>query len=121
MRTLPYILHLDEIGVKYNTHDTKKHRQGSEKRMEREALPSISPATCSVCGGSEFIYAESEVSIVKPYLVARHGEGQEQGSNRKVDYMKMSMNVLVCTDCGHSVFYAKEPNKLKHKLDEIDS
>jgi predicted nucleic-acid-binding Zn-ribbon protein len=99
----------------------KKPVQGSEKRMEREAISSIPPATCSICGGTEIIYAESELNIVKPYLTARQEERQEQDSNRKIDYMKMGMNVLVCTDCGHSVFYAREPNKLKNKREETNS
>ena len=87
--------------------------------MERETLPSILPATCTICGGTEIIYAESELNIVKPYLVAKQAKGQD--SNHTFDYIKMEMNVLVCTDCGHSIFYAKEPHRLKNKRDEIDS
>jgi len=100
------------------------HILESEKRMERESIPSIPsilPATCSICGGTEIIYAESVLNIVKPYLVARKTEDHEQDSSRKIDYMKMGMNILVCTDCGHSVFYAKEPNKLKNKNEKKDS
>ena len=88
--------------------------------MEREAISSILPETCSICGGTEFIYAESELNIVKPYLMAKLKDGQEQDAN-KYGYMKMEMNVLVCTDCGHSVFYAKEPHKLKNKREEMNS
>ena len=84
--------------------------------MEREH---ILPTTCSICGGTEIIYAESELNIVKPYFIER--QGKEQDSNRKIDYMKMEMNVLVCTDCGHSVFYAKEPHKLKNRHNEMIS
>ena len=89
--------------------------------MERETLPSIPPATCTVCGGTEIIYAESELNITKPYLVTKQAKGQEQDSNHAFDYMKMEMNVLICTDCGHSIFYAKEPHKLKNKSEEMDS
>ena len=88
--------------------------------MEREALSPILPATCSICGGTEFIYAESELNIVKPYLVSKQKDGQEQDAN-KYGYTKMEMNVLVCTDCGHSVFYAKEPHKLKNKREGMIS
>ena len=88
--------------------------------MEREALSPILPATCSICGGTEFIYAESELNIEKPYLMPKQKDGQEQDAN-KYGYMKMEMNVLVCTDCGHSVFYAKEPHKLKNKREGMIS
>ena len=88
-----------------------------ERRMEREHIP---PVTCSICGGTEIIFAESELNIVKPYFVGKQKEGHEQDSNQ-YGYTKMEMNVLVCTDCGHSVFYAKEPHKLKNKRKEMTS
>ena len=116
-----YCTYFTPTQLMYNTlYGMKHHLQGREKRMEREALSPILPTTCSICGGTEFIYAESELNIVKPYLVTKQKEEQGQDASR-YGYMKMEMNVLVCTGCGHSVFYAKEPHKLKNKREGMIS
>lgn len=89
--------------------------------MEREQIPPILPATCAMCGSTEIVYAESALSIVKPYVVRKPVSDAQQENGVKMNYLSMGMNVLVCTDCGHSTFYAKEPHKLKHKSQEMSS